>query len=541
MEQSDTSEWYYWQNYQFLLTWIMQRYADLLLPDEKAFCEQFHSLPRASQALLVRLLMRKGLLFRAAKLQYTEIGDTAAAMTPLIACGWVELNPVVSVEDLWRLLLKPELAAYLGMPKSLSKAQCLPLLRDTLPATARWSDFVPDCSDPLYELKIQPVSDVLRLMFFGNLHQELTEFVVSDLGIIRYETVDFPLEARAFQQRNDIDTYLQLHQCAALLDGQDWNGCRDTLSDSLTDNPWLQRRRDKLCYRLAYQLERQGALDDALAQYQQTAFPGSLIRQIRILTVQSEFPAAWAMWQQAIVTVNTEADRQTLERMAPRLAKKVGETYHRNAVTIETQTLETTALHLGESVEMRAATCLAQENNPVYCVENSLINGLFGLWCWPALFAPVQGAFFHPYQLGPADLNHPGFVEKRKALFDALWYQIEAADTTDFHAVMRRRFSEKVGIANPFVNWSILTPELLEMALQCLPISWLIPLFKRILTDIRANRSGFPDLVQFDLIKKQATFIEVKGPGDTLQDNQRRWMAVFEQIGIPHRVCHVRW
>ena len=64
MEQNDTSEWYYWQNYQFLLIWIMQRYADLLLPDEKAFCEQFHSFPRASQTLLVRLLMRKGLLFR---------------------------------------------------------------------------------------------------------------------------------------------------------------------------------------------------------------------------------------------------------------------------------------------------------------------------------------------------------------------------------------------------------------------------------------------------------------------------------------------
>ena len=28
---------------------------------------------------------------------------------------------------------------------------------------------------------------------------------------------------------------------------------------------------------------------------------------------------------------------------------------------------------------------------PVHYVENTLINGLFGLLCWPAIFAPLPG------------------------------------------------------------------------------------------------------------------------------------------------------
>ena len=35
--------------------------------------------------------------------------------------------------------------------------------------------------------------------------------------------------------------------------------------------------------------------------------------------------------------------------------------------------------------------------------------------------------------------------------------------------------------------------------------------------------------------------IEVKGPGDRLQDNQRRWIGFFCHHGMPVEVCHVRW
>ncbi len=54
---------------------------------------------------------------------------------------------------------------------------------------------------------------------------------------------------------------------------------------------------------------------------------------------------------------------------------------------------------------------------PVFYVENALINSLFGLLCWPAIFAPPPGAFFHPFQSGPADLSAPHLVQRRAAVF----------------------------------------------------------------------------------------------------------------------------
>lgn len=35
--------------------------------------------------------------------------------------------------------------------------------------------------------------------------------------------------------------------------------------------------------------------------------------------------------------------------------------------------------------------------------------------------------------------------------------------------------------------------------------------------------------------------IEVKGPGDRLQDHQIRWLEFFAGEGIPASVCYVRW
>lgn len=35
--------------------------------------------------------------------------------------------------------------------------------------------------------------------------------------------------------------------------------------------------------------------------------------------------------------------------------------------------------------------------------------------------------------------------------------------------------------------------------------------------------------------------IEVKGPGDRLQDNQLRWLDFCAEHGMPVEVCYVKW
>jgi len=174
----------------------------------------------------------------------------------------------------------------------------------------------------------------------------------------------------------------------------------------------------------------------------------------------------------------------------------------------------------------------------VHYVENALINSLFGLLCWPAVFAPLPGAFFHPFQRGPADLDAPDFHERRKALFTDCLAQL---DTSAYRDVILRRYAEKSGVQSPFVFWGALSDTLLAQALDCLPAAHLKLYFARLLRDVKTNRSGLPDLIRFWPAERRYELVEVKGPGDKLQDNQIRWLQYCVSHGMPVRVCHVSW
>jgi len=49
-----------------------------------------------------------------------------------------------------------------------------------------------------------------------------------------------------------------------------------------------------------------------------------------------------------------------------------------------------------------------------------------------------------------------------------------------------------------------------------------------------------PDLVQFWPMERRYRLIEVKGPGDRLQDNQRRLLEFCVSHRMPVSVCYLR-
>ncbi|MDO2211728.1 hypothetical protein Q2457_24850, partial [Escherichia coli] len=71
------------------------------------------------------------------------------------------------------------------------------------------------------------------------------------------------------------------------------------------------------------------------------------------------------------------------------------------------------------SVEWAVREHLEEPDCAVHYVENGLINSLFGLLCWEAIFAAIPGAFFHPFHSAPADLHSADFRQRRAALFEA--------------------------------------------------------------------------------------------------------------------------
>jgi hypothetical protein len=185
-----------------------------------------------------------------------------------------------------------------------------------------------------------------------------------------------------------------------------------------------------------------------------------------------------------------------------------------------------------------AAQYLTHRDAPVYYVENTLITSLFGLLCWKAIFAAVPGAFFHPFHTGPADLHSADFHRRRAREFADFLAQLDSGQYID---TINSNFADKMGIQSPFVVWPVLTEELKDLALDCIPAAHLKKWFERILQDIQSNRAGLPDLIQFWPDEKRYRMIEVKGPGDRLQDNQIRWLEYCAVHDMPAEVCYVQW
>lgn len=543
------NEFYYLDNFQRVLDWIAGRYADLLLPEEQDFIDRFPALPQAARALFVRMVMRKGHLFRASKLNYAEIGCPIEAARALLPTGWIAIDPEMSLDEVFDLLLKPEIAEAFRLPpaqRQARKHEQLEALRPDYAEARAFSSWYDGCPDTAFAILVKPLCDRLRLIFFGNLSQDWTEFVLSDLGLFRYEQVEFSAASRGFRQRTDIDHYLQLHACKERYYAEE--PALDILQDlprHAFDNDWLDSRRERLLFQLGQQLEKGKDWEQAHAVYAQCRYPGARGRAMRVLEKHERFGEAWALYEQASAAPESEAERQHLLRIGPRLARKLGHPKGPARRAAPVNRLDLSLAQPGGAdwrVEGVVLGHLHSEEAPVFYVENALANALFGLLCWPAIFAAIPGAFFHPFHRGPADLYSADFHQRRKEEFDACLARLDDGSHRD---AMRATWEQKAGLQSPFVSWDYLGWDLVELALDCIPAAHLKLWCQRILQDVRDNRTGFPDLIQFWPQESDPTrrynMIEVKGPGDRLQDNQLRWIDYCAAHGMPVTVCYLQW
>jgi len=517
--------------------------VDLLDTPEHAFLQQFRAMETAAQALLVRMIMRKGSHFRVSKLDYAEIGCPRRAAQPLLAAGWVRQDAELSLEELFNLLRKDELLECLtDSPehKALKKSELLEQLNGTLTEPRPFAAWCPTADDQVFSLTIDALCERLRLMFFGNLHQDWSEFVLAELGIFRYEAVALTADSRAFRHRADVDCYLQLQHSLDLFEaGAPIDSVLQQIASLACDTPFLAARRHKLLFRMAQQLEREGDLQGALRFYADCRYVGARLRQIRVLERLKHQQQAYALASAAAMAPENDAEAQAVERALVRLARQLGQPPPSKAKAPAPARIDLCLTKPeGQSVEFAVKAHLNAPDGPVHYVEHSLICSLFGLLCWEAIFAPLPGAFFHPFHSGPVDLFSADFHPRRAEQFATCLAQL---DSPAYKQVIRQNYQAKFGIQSPFVFWSALDQELLETALDCLPATHLQAWFRRLLLDIKANRAGMPDLIQFWPAERRYRMIEVKGPGDRLQDNQRRWLAFCAEHGMPVDVCYVQW
>ena len=538
---------YYLRNAQQVIELCLRQYADLLTPAEIQQLQEFLQLDTPAQALLVRLVMRKGTLFRTDKLNYAEVPDLTQALTLLSSLGLVSLEPKLQLSELCHLAKREECVALarLTLPQTLFATSsrkgdivCALLEQatadDLKPQAAWW----PAAPFTVIQLSAARLFERLRLMFFGNLHQDWSEFVLTELGLQQFEAVPLSSDSKPFQKRAEVDLYLELQQLQSrVFNGEPIQHIRPLLPTGVACE-WIEYRRSKVLYQFGREAERQQDLTLALDLYQQSEHREAQVRSLRLLEKQLPPAEVFALTTQALINITQPEARVTVERIRQRSAKKAGIIYAPPislTVPSHNETLEKPA---HGRVEAAVIAHLATETKPLFHVENRLFNGLFALLFWPALFAPIRGAFFNPFQSGPADLYRPSFLDSRAPWLAEGFAQLQSGE---YQAVIRARYQQKYGTSCAFMHWPSISRELIEMALAVIPAAHLTAVFNYLLLDLRHHRKGMPDLLELDLANHNYRLLEVKGPGDRLQDHQRLWIQTMLAQGLPVSVFQVSW
>jgi hypothetical protein len=547
--QPDLPEGYYLDNVITLFDHVETLYADILDAEHLDFLHDFAALTTDAQKLYIRLLNRTHHLFRLSKLNYPEIASIPNAIDTLESSNFIATNPSVEPEDLITLFSKAELLAQHGDRADLKKLKRSELNTHFLGQPddeffARLSN-----NNELLQILQKDSYTLCQMLFFGNLNQSMTDFVLRDLGLNQYENYRIDTQSRPYTNNQDIQQHWLLHRLESLLqitepnDIETLQTCFDAVpADTSSDSP-LFRKGERIKYEIARQIERLDDLPLALQLYRQCALPPSRERITRILHRQEQIEDALQHCQRIFDKPISEEELQFAGAFGRRLVRQhkiqdrpvfaSPDSNHRP----DTFDLE---LVQQDSVEQAVVDYyLAQdEGNRCYFLENSLFNGVLGLLIWDAVFAPIPGAFYNPFQHRPADFYAQNFQSNRAELFTPIWSGITGTED-----IWRQAFvcwEEKFGRMNPLVNWQALSLDIIELALQHIPFNHWMKIFDRILLDLRNNRAGFPDLVLFPP-GGDYQLVEVKGPGDTLQKNQQRWMQYFSEHDIPHSVARVNW
>lgn len=545
----DLPETYYLDNVLTLFKHVTRVYADLLEDQQLEFLQGFAALTTDASKLCIRLLNRGPEWFRASKLSYAEIESLDAATEELAAQGFLEINAEIDPATLLSLYTMPELRSLLDDASGLKKLRRTELEQALLERDDKEFFAALSNSDSLLRILHGDEYLVCQMLFFGNLNQSMTDFVLRDLGLYQYESYKIDPGHRPYRSTLDIQLHWLLYQLQTLFELSDISDpsvlqqLAAMIPNNIESTSPAYRNSERLRYQLARQLERIGELPTAIEQYRQCLSPPSRERIARILNQQGRHREALELCLQILEQPINDEEIQFANLFASRLVKRHGferpaavksqhKRYQPEIIDLE--------LEYHDSVEIAAAEFydLQDDADSCYYVENNLFNGVLGLLIWDVMFAPLPGAFYNPFQYRPADFYEHDFCARRSDLMAQSWESINS--NADIWRVISARWQQKQGLMNPLVNWQQLELDLIELALERIDYHHWRTVFNRILGDLRNNRSGFPDLVHFPPGGGYC-LVEVKGPGDSLQNNQQRWMQYFHQHGIPHCLARVTW
>ena len=528
--------YYYLDHFTEMLSSVRSTYGAVLGDEHHAFIARFEGLSKDAQCLLIRMVNRRGTVFNRHLSKYAEISDVEAAAGDLMACSHV------------RNLRREDYAAFLA---------CLPktILVQGAKAAGR-SDVRTSWSKPkLIEFFIEQIEftaahahcggerfialdntrpiEFLLYLYFGKTEDDLKNFALRDLGIIRTnEQGSFGArftdadEARAcFHYSQVLDRLeipvLGVYQAAA---------ADDILSGPPCPTDYAADIASRAACQTGLFFEKAGNTALAEKLFRAGSSPECHERLVRLIYKNGDKAGAEVLIRQMI---DDPASDDEFVFATDFYARKFGG--RRTALCTELlragRRITVDDTHRGNP-EAGVAGVMRRDGCTVFFAENTLWLNLFGLLFWDELFE--SGQLHSGFDWLPHCLKDRSFVRLFANQVDTKLAAVKAGTALP---IAMRTVASKFGRPNGVFAWDYVRVEALKALLVGPVQEGVAQILRLMCEDFRGMSDGFPDLM---LVRDGApSFLEIKAEGDVIRRNQLTRLRQLQTAGITAEIGRV--
>ncbi len=545
---------YYLDNFLYLLDFVKKLYQSILSKSEMNFLNAFENLSEDAQCLFVRFSNRRGAFFKVNALSYSELSDIPAALTELTETGFIELlneNHNARAAEVVDLFTKPELLLLTQAlnppvlpPKSIRKPDLVRWLLHEYPFEELLEGL--DALEPVVKVGYEVEVMMMKFLFFGNRYDDMTEFVIRDLGHVKFQSFQEENFSVRFETRQDVEDKLMISLTAETFHEQkdelppeeiyDWfMNWQGGLVGELSDVALPSYRR--LVLRVGAWLERKKLPEQALTVYQLTEHAPSRERRARLLQRIGAVEEALALCDDMIASPQNADERFFGLDYREKILNKKKRIVRRTTKALQEADAVSIPVAFRYRVELGVMEHFRELGQQALFSENEPWRALFGLVFWDIIYDTNVRAIHHPLQRVPSDFFLPDFYFKRETLLKDRLAKLTTRQA--FHDLIQSTYTGKLGTANVLVAWFEGLLDIVQLLVHYLEPAQLHAILLEMAQNLRENTRGFPDL----LVWKDDTyeFVEVKSPTDHLSAQQLHWQHFFERTGVISRVLRVTW
>ena len=545
---------YYHDYFCYVLDFVRKRYSAILHEHEIEFLDHYAALSENAQCLFIRFSNRSKSFFRVNSISYHEIDDIPAVLEELHENRFIETLCDTHTDrsgEIIELFTKEQL---LELTKLL-EPDVLPAKSIKKPDLVRWLlhtyDFEILCelineTEPVVKVSHEAEVMLMKFLFFGNRYADMTEFVIRDLGHVRFQSFDEAHLSIQFETRKEVDDTLMVSLMKETFDVlkqqfppeeiYDWfmnwqGGIAGTLSAKAIPSYNL------FIMRVSAWLERKKMLSQALVIYQLTNDAPARERRVRLLYNLGEIDEALALCEEIAENPQNADERYFSEDFYERIKNKKKRVVKRTTQALKSaDAIEVPAMYRYQ-VELGAIHHYRALGYNAVFSENEPWRMLFGLLFWDIIYDTNVKTIHNPLQRVPTDFFLPDFYYNRSGQLSERMKQAQTREQIE--EIVIKTYEEKFGITNVLVPWY-------EDGLAKVTtlISWLSPeqihkVLIEVAQNMRENTRGFPDLLVWN--ETEYAFIEIKSPTDHLSSRQLHWQHFFAEHGVQSRIVRVKW